>query len=66
MPELQWIFQDQAACKGSQAITALWETLPLTEKAQDEINFAALSPEVEIMQSLAQLYPDWTGLCNCR
>ena len=31
-------------------VTLVWETLPITEKGKDEINFAALSPGVKINQ----------------
>ena len=38
--------QGQAAKKDSPYISSVWETLPITEKGKDEIDFSGLNAEV--------------------
>ena len=38
--------QGQAAKKDSPYTSSVWETLPITEKGKDEIDFSGLSAEV--------------------
>jgi len=42
--------QGQAAKKDSPYTSSVWETLPITEKGKDEIDFSGLSAEVKINQ----------------